>query len=98
MYKYFFIILYFLIFLLILTIERKIFNSHISPLTFFCLLWCIVGIGANMALYDYYEPSVFINMIIITSIIIVFIFFLIIFVASSLPPSPVSSTTTSHFS
>ena len=78
MYKYFFIILYFLIFLLILTFERKIFNSHISPLTFFCLLWCIVGIGANMALYDYYEPSVFINMIIITSIIIVFIFVLII--------------------
>ena len=73
----FFLSLYIIFFILINFVEKKLYRSHISPLTFYCLLWCIIGIGANLAFFDYDKPSLLVNITIIVSIVIVFIFFII---------------------
>lgn len=40
-------------------------------------MWCIIGIGANLAFFDYDKPSLLVNITIVVSIVIVFIFFII---------------------
>lgn len=73
----YFLSLYIIFFILIYFVEKKLYQSHISPLTFYCLLWCIIGIGANLAFFDYDKPSLLVNITIIASIAIVFVFFII---------------------
>ena len=38
-------------------------------------MWCLIGIGANAAYYDYYEPSVVVNIMIFIGCIIAFIIY-----------------------
>ena len=45
-----FIILYSIVFLLSFGLEKKVYKCHITPLSFFSSLWCIVGIVANLGL------------------------------------------------
>lgn len=72
-----FIILYTIVFLLSFGLEKKVYKCHITPLSFFSCLWCIVGIVANLGLYEYYLPSFLVNMIILISAILVMITFVI---------------------
>lgn len=60
-----------LVFMLI--IYKSVLGSIKNPISVFGILWCLVGIGANAALYDYYKPSTIVNFIIIIGCIVSFI-------------------------
>lgn len=72
-----FIILYIVLLISSFLLEKKIYKCHYTPLTFFVCIWCVVGIVANLGLYDYYLPSTLVNVVILISNICVMIIFII---------------------
>lgn len=55
-----------LIFMLILF--KAVLGTIKNPIGVFCILWCVIGIGSNAALYDYYAPAEVVNYMIIIAI------------------------------
>lgn len=49
------------LFIFIFILSKCIFGTIKTPISVFCLLWCLIGIGSNAAFYDYYEPSLIVN-------------------------------------
>ncbi len=72
----------FLFALIALTIKATI-GSFRNPLSFFSLLWCVVGFVANLGYKDYYLPSDFVNWVIIAGILIYYIAFYVVFKRAS---------------
>lgn len=70
-------ILFCVLALLSLVVQKLFFSSIRTPITFFSVLWSIVGAIANMGLYGYYVPSILVNLIIFIGIILFQIFFYI---------------------
>lgn len=74
-------IIWIIIYVLLLFINILInhfFYKRMNPVTLFCLIWSVVGICANLSLYDFYLPSFFVNITICSAIIISQIIYLII--------------------
>ena len=61
-----------LLFLMILLAKAGM-GTLKTPVLVFSIIWCIVGLGANLCLYEYYAPSNLVNTIIISGAIIFFI-------------------------
>lgn len=69
---------YAVLFVIVASMQKKAYKTARTPLTFFPLLWCIVGFCTNTKIMDYVQPSFFVNVCIIIGIIvftIVFIFY-----------------------
>lgn len=69
-------ILYVLLFIIVAMMQKKAYKSIRTPLTFFSLLWCVVGFFSNTAIMEYEQPSAFVN----TCIIIGVLLFTVVFV------------------
>ena len=69
--QYLYIIVYFTLLAFALFLEKAKYGVHITPITFFVALWCIVGIFANSGLLGYYLPSALVNLCIISGNIII---------------------------
>ena len=54
----------------IILLQKYLYKTIRTPLTFFAILWCVVLSVANMQLYNYYSPSLLVNSIIIIGIVI----------------------------
>ncbi len=67
------IIIFSILFGLLLVLSKCVFGTIKNPISVFCLLWCVIGIGSNAAFYDYYEPSTVVNIIIFIGCIVAFI-------------------------
>lgn len=74
-----FLTIYAVLFIIIAMIIKVTIRSFRNPITFFSLLWCVVGFVSNLGLREYYLPSDFVNIIIIVGIIVFFISFYIVF-------------------
>ena len=77
--KILFLTIYAMLFIIIAVIIKVTIRSFRNPITFFSLLWCVVGFVSNLGLREYYLPSDFVNIIIIVGIIVFFISFYIVF-------------------
>lgn len=56
-------------------LSKCVFGTIKNPISVFCLLWCLIGIGSNATFYDYYEPSMIVNIMIFIGCIIAFIIY-----------------------
>ncbi len=54
-----------ILFVFMTIISKGILGSLKNPISVFGLLWCLIGIGANVAFYDYYKPSTIVNYMIV---------------------------------
>lgn len=61
---------YLCLFFLVQILQKKAYKTMRTPLTFFPLLWCVVGFFANTSIMDYEAPSFFVNMCIIIGILV----------------------------
>ena len=64
--------LYVILFILFVILSKVLFGSIKNPVSIFTLIWTIVGVGANLNIYEYYSPSDFVNFIIAFSILCTF--------------------------
>lgn len=71
-------LIYILLFILIYIFQKKAYESLRTPLTFFSLLWCIIGFFSNTTIMDYEQPSLFVNLNIILGIIVFTIVYIIL--------------------
>ena len=62
--------LYLFLFVIISIIQKRAYKTIRTPLSFFSLLWCIVGFFSNTSILGYDQPSMFVNFCIITGIIV----------------------------
>ena len=62
--------IYAILFVLVYVIQKKAYNSFRTPLSFFALLWCVVGFCSNTTIMDYEHPSLLVNISIILGIIL----------------------------
>lgn len=69
------IIIFSSLFGLLLVLSKCVFGTIKNPISVFCLSWCVIGIGSNAAFYDYYEPSMIVNIMIFIGCIIAFIIY-----------------------
>lgn len=74
-----FLIIYVMLFIFIAFFIKITIRSFRNPLTFFSLLWCVVGFVSNLGVREYYLPSDFVNIVIIAGIIVYFIGFYVVF-------------------
>lgn len=74
-----FIIAFLCSLILSLIVSRLFYKSFITPITFFSVIWSLVGILANLELYGYYQPSYFVNWVILIGNLVFTIFFVIFF-------------------
>ena len=65
---YFF--LYAALLVLTLYLGLKTYRELVNPITIWASLWCVIGILSNLALYDYYKPSNYVNAVITIGIIV----------------------------
>ena len=49
-------------------ITKNSFKTLRNPISIFCILWTIIGVGANLKLYNYYSPSTLVNSCVLSSI------------------------------
>lgn len=68
--------LYLFLFIIVAILQQKVYRTIRTPLSFFSLLWCVVGFCANTSIMDYDPPSLFVNVCIITGIIVFTIVFI----------------------
>ena len=54
----------------ILAIGKRIYKTHRTPLTFYSVVWCVVGAISNLGLLDFYYPSFLVNICITLGTII----------------------------
>ena len=64
--------LYVILFILFVILSKVLLGSIKNPVSIFTLIWTIVGVGANLNIYEYYSPSDFVNFIIAFSILCTF--------------------------
>lgn len=62
-------------FLMIYVLSKRYFHSLRTPISFFSLLWCLIGFLSNMGIYGYYPPSLFVNASIVIGAFLFFIAF-----------------------
>lgn len=74
-----FLTIYAMLFIFIALFIKIAIRSFRNPLTFFSLLWCVVGFVSNLGLRGYYLPSDFVNIVIIVGIIVYFLGFYVAF-------------------
>lgn len=65
-----YIVVYTLMLLITLCVGFRIYKVAFNPITVWASLWCLIGMLSNIAFYDYYPPSNFVNNFIIVGIII----------------------------
>ena len=75
--SYAFCLIYLILFIFISILQRRNYRSRRTPLSFFSLLWCIVGFFANLGIMDYENPSFFVNACIALGIIIFTVVFVL---------------------
>lgn len=61
---------YLIIFVIIWLLQKKAYCTIRTPLTFFSLLWCVVGFCANTTIMNYDPPSLKVNIFIILGILL----------------------------
>lgn len=66
------VLIFSLLFIFTWVLSKKIFSTVKNPISIFCLLWCLIGMGSNAAFYGYYEPSTTVNIIILIGCIVSF--------------------------
>ena len=66
----FFCIIYIVLMVCILAIGKRIYKTHRTPLTFYSVVWCVVGAISNLGLLDFYYPSFLVNICITLGTII----------------------------
>lgn len=72
-------VLYAFLFVMVSLIQKKAYGTIRTPITFFSLIWCVVGFCANTSIMDYDPPSFFVNVCIITGIVVfTFVYALIV--------------------
>ena len=76
--QYFFCVIYFLLFIGVSELQKKIYRSRRTPLTFFSLIWCIVGFCVNTNIMNYEKPSFFVNVCIVSGIVVFSTIFVIL--------------------
>ena len=67
------VIIFSILFGFMLILSKCVFGTIKNPISVFCLLWCLIGIGSNAAFYDYYEPATIVNIMIFIGCIVVFV-------------------------
>lgn len=67
------VIIFSILFGFTLILSKYVFGSIKNPISVFCLLWCLIGVGSNAAFYDYYEPSILVNFMIFIGCIVAFV-------------------------
>lgn len=65
-----FIILYSILLIVTFGMGNRIYKAYLNPITIWASLWCVVGLFANLAFYEYYKPSNYVNIVIIIGIIV----------------------------
>ena len=75
--QYIYIIIYIFLLMIALLLEKAKYGVHITPITFFVALWCIVGAFSNSGIMGYYFPSTLVNVCIISGILIVLILWIV---------------------
>jgi oligosaccharide repeat unit polymerase len=56
-----FIVLFAIIAINSLLVSRLVYKTILTPITFYSVLWCVVGIVTNLGIYGYYLPSELVN-------------------------------------
>lgn len=64
------ILIYALLLLLTLVIGNNLYRSLLNPISIWASIWAIVGIFSNLAFFEYYKPSGYVNLVIIVGIIV----------------------------
>lgn len=62
--------IYLVMLLTLFLIQNRIYKTFKNPLSFFSILWCVVGFFSNTRILDYDPPSMLVNVAIIGGIII----------------------------
>ena len=63
-------LVYIYLFVIIAILQKKVYNSWRTPISFFSLLWCVVGFCSNTTIMNYSQPSTFVNICIIIGVIL----------------------------
>ena len=72
-----FCFIYFLLFVFIGVLQRRNYRSRRTPLSFFSLMWCIVGFFTNTPILNYDSPSLFVNVCIVLGVLLFTVVFTI---------------------
>lgn len=65
-----FIAIYICLLFATLILGNQIYKTLLNPITIWASFWSLIGVMSNMALFEYYVPSDFVNAVIITGIIV----------------------------
>lgn len=72
-----YICIYVVLMLITLFLSKKAYKGILNPVTIWATLWSVIGILSNMALFNYYKPSDYVNNVIIIGILIFSLFSMI---------------------
>lgn len=61
---------YIMLFVFTLLFEKRNYRTYRTPITFFSILWCIVGFVSNLGLMEFYKPSLLVNVCMVSGIIV----------------------------